>query len=112
MDRYITVEIKNVESASWDIGKTVMFKKDENCEQIGAYMPIVGQVGLVANDRELMVKGTQSAARIYDCVSAVFHGRIMFVLGDKAIIKLIIEERKKEIQLFDIGAMRQTATRM
>ena len=109
MDRYITVKTASIEGVIWNIGKTVMFKKETDRERIYAYMPIIGQAGRVAEDRESMIKGTCSAARIYDSVPAVFHGRVMFILEDSVIVKLIIEERPEEIKLFDIGAMRKAA---
>jgi len=108
MEMFITVRAEKSDAAIWEIGKTIMLKKECADEQIGVYMPMTGKAGVVANDRETMVKGTFSASRIYDAVSAVFHGRVMFVLEDRVIVKLVIEEKKEEIRLFDIGGMRKT----
>ena len=111
MEPYITVNIEGENNDILTVGRMVMFKKEADSERIGAYLPITGRIGWVANDRESMVKGTCSSSRIYDAVSAVFHGKVMFIVGDCAIIKLIIEKKQQEIQLFDLSAMRKSGIR-
>ena len=111
MESYITVSIEKKSIGSLSIGKLVMFKKEADSERIGAYLPIIGRIGWVADDRESIVKGTCSASRIYDAVSDVFHGKVMFFVEDGVIFKLIIEKKQQEIQLFNLSAMRQSSAR-
>jgi len=113
MDRFITLTGIKAETKrqAIKIGKTMMLKKEFNSlsesEAIGAYMPIFGKIGKVANMHEHIIEGTHSASRIYDFVGDVFYGKVMFALGDKVILKLIIEEKEEKITLFDIKKMEE-----
>lgn len=113
MDKFITLidVVEESDKKVFEIGKTIMLKKEidgkQDREKISAYMPIVGRVGEVGNLRENIVDGTFSASRVYDSVSDVFYGKVMFILGDKIILRLIIDEQEKEIKLFDIKKMQK-----
>jgi hypothetical protein len=107
MERYITVKRKDLQNFTFEVGKLLCLKKDAYSEEIAAWVPSSGKVGYVANAADEMVAGTFSGARIYDFFADTFYGKIMFTEGEKAVVKLIVEEHKPEIQLFDLGALRQ-----
>ena len=107
MEKYITVKRKELGNYAFEVGKLICLKKDAYSEEISAWVPTDGKVGMVANAAADMVGGTYSGARIYDFFADTFYGKIMFTMGEKAVVKLMIEEKKPEIQLFDLGAMRK-----
>lgn len=106
MERFITVKRKELDNYMFEVGKLLCLKKDSYSEEISAWVPSSGKVGVVANTPADMVGGTYSGARIYDFFEETFYGKIMFTLGEKAVVKLIVEEKKPQIQLFDLSAMR------
>lgn len=107
MEKYITVKRKNLGNYAFEVGKLLCLKKDAYSEEISAWVPKDGKVGVVANTPSDMVGGTYSSARIFDFFADTFYGKIMFTLGEKAVVKLIVEENKPELMLFDLAAMRQ-----
>ncbi|MEX1307082.1 MAG: hypothetical protein AB1Z19_00985 [Eubacteriales bacterium] len=107
MEKYITVKRKDLGSYAFEVGKLLCLKKDMYSEEISAWVPGDGKVGTVANVAKDMVGGTYSSARIYDFFAETFYGKIMFTMNEKAVVKLIVEEKKPELQVFDLGAMRQ-----
>jgi|GEM_PF-3317168 len=107
MERYITVKRKELGNYQFDVGKLLCLKKETYTEAISAWVPSHGKVGMVADAINDMVGGTLSGTRIYDFFGETFYGKIMFVLGEKAVVQLIVEEKKQEIQMFDLTAMRQ-----
>jgi len=107
MERYITVKRKELQNFTFEVGKLLCLKKDAYSEEISAWVPSSGKVGVVANTTTDMVAGTYSGARIYDYFADTFYGKIMFAEGEKAVVKLIAEENQPQIQLFDLAALRQ-----
>ncbi len=107
MERYITVKRKELQNFTFEVGKLLCLKKDAYSEEISAWVPSSGKVGVVANSADDLVAGTYTGTRIYDFFADTFYGKIMFAMNDKAVVKLIIEDSQHPIQLFDLAALRQ-----
>lgn len=87
------------------IGNVLVCTKDPSnkydSEAITAHLPIVGQVGFLANNAQYVAGGTMSAGRIYDKVEDKFYIRVMFTTQSKIICRIENgnkEELEKEIQ--------------
>ena len=95
----------------FEVGRLLCLKKESYSEEIIAWVPGDGKVGSVVNDAKEMVKGTFSGMRIYDFFADTFYGKVMFTMGDKAIVKLIVEKKQNELKLYDMSGFREEKTR-
>ncbi len=87
------------------IGNVLVCVKDPSnkydSEAIVTRLPIIGQVGFVANNMQYVAGGTMSAGRIYDKVEDKFYARVLFTTQSKIICRIengSDEELEKEIQ--------------
>lgn len=104
---YVTVTgfAKYYQKKPFDIGNVLVCTKEptdrNNPEAIIARLPIVGQVGYIANGSVNVAGGTMSAGRIYDKVEDKFYIRVLFTTQSKIICRIESgseEELNKEIQ--------------
>ncbi len=87
------------------IGNVLVCAKDPSnkydSESIIVLLPIIGQIGFIANNTQYIAGGTMSAGRIYDKVEDKFYIRVMFTTQSKIICRIESgseEELEKEIQ--------------
>lgn len=94
------------------IGNLLVCTKDpsnkRDSETIVVHLPMVGQVGHIANGSSNVAGGTMSAGRVYDKVEDKFYIRVLFTTQSKIICKIEggnEEELKDEIrtQLMESG---------
>lgn len=64
-------------------------KNDKDQEAIYAALPVIGKVAYLANNTFTVLKGTQSAGRVYDKVGPIFFVQVLFEQNDKAIAKVL-----------------------
>lgn len=90
----------------FNIGNVLVCTKDPSnkydSEAIIVHLPIIGQVGYIANSVYAMAGGTMSAGRIYDKVEDKFYIRVIFTTQSKIICRVEegdASELEKEIQL-------------
>lgn len=74
------------------IGNVLICEKEPSnkydSEAIIVKLPIIGQVGYVANAAYTMAGGTTSAGRIYDKVEDIFYIRVLFTTQSKIICRV------------------------
>lgn len=72
-------------------------ENDYDCEAIRVELRYAGQSGYVANSVNTVSKGTHSAGRLYDKILDTDYGRVIFIIGESAIAKILTkEELEKE----------------
>lgn len=105
-EKYVTITgFKAYEGRfPFKIGYLVRCEKEPDnpfdSEAIRCTMPIIGQVGYIANSTDTVAGGTMSAGRIYDKVDKKFYVRVMFTSFTKIICRVEDgepSELKKEI---------------
>ena len=105
-EKYVTITgFKAYEGPfPFKIGYLVRCEKEPDnpfdSEAIRCTMPIIGQVGYIANSTDTVAGGTMSAGRIYDKVDKKFYVRVMFTSFTKIICRVEDcepSELKKEI---------------
>lgn len=62
---------------------------EKDHEAIYVALPVIGKVGYIANNTFTVIKGTQSAGRIYDKVADVFFVKVLFQDSGKAVAKIL-----------------------
>lgn len=73
-------------------GIVKLSKEPENqydSEAVACEMRYFGKIGYVANSTTTVCKGTMSAGRLYDKISDEYFAKILFIIGDKAIAKVL-----------------------
>ncbi len=74
------------------IGNVLVCEKEPSnkydSEAIIVKLPIIGQVGYIANSPYSMAGGTTSAGRIYDKVEDTFYIRVLFTTQSKIICRV------------------------
>jgi hypothetical protein len=101
---YITVtEISQYyDCAPFDIGSYVLCRKDpdnpHDTDAIRCIVPGLGVVGHVAGSPLCVVRGTQSAGRIYDKTGKRFYARVCFVTKSAIICRIDPDMTKKKFK--------------
>lgn len=76
----------------FEVGNVLICEKDPSnkydSEAIIALLPIIGQVGYLANSVQNVAGGTMSAGRIYDKVDDRFYVRVCFITQSKIICRV------------------------
>lgn len=76
----------------FEIGNVLVCKKDPSnkydSEAIIVSLPIIGNVGYLANSVQNVAGGTMSAGRIYDKVDDMFYIRVCFTTQSKIICRV------------------------
>ena len=69
-------------------------EKDNECDQdaIQVVLPMIGKIGYIANSPNTVIRGTQSAERMYEKVKKKFCARVLFLIRDVAICKVETED--------------------
>lgn len=88
--------------ASVQKGSILLCKKEPDNEKdheaITVNLPVIEKVGYIANNTFTVLKGTQSAGRIYDKVGDIFYVKVLFV-DDGAAMGYVLRGDEKELEL-------------
>lgn len=111
-DLYFTVNGVNIFNGikPFKIGSLIkLVKEPENsydAEAIRVELRYAGPSGYVANSVKTVAKGTYSAGRLYDKILDEDYGRVIFILGDSMIAKILTKaeiDKEKSNQGSDIN---------
>lgn len=81
-------------------------ENDYDAEAIRIELRYAGISGYVANSVKTVAKGTYSAGRLYDKILDEDYGKIIFIIGDILIAKILTKEeltKEKEDESSDIN---------